>query len=132
MQKRLEVEYRYADKQLAAGESDAARRTYQRAFERAEPVARAKDASFGDSLRGYYFEKIGNCALADGNKAGLTPPGRRRALEAAVTAYQSAAELWRQNGAQSSPGVKEADKVGLLERKLGRARETLATLSASK
>jgi non-specific serine/threonine protein kinase/serine/threonine-protein kinase len=129
VQKRLEVEYRYADEQLAAGDADAARRTYQRAFERAEPVARSKDASFGGSLRGYFLEKIGNCASADANKAGLTPAAHRRALEAAIASYQSAAELWRQNGAQSSPGVKDADRMELLERKLGRAREALAALS---
>ena len=131
IQKRLEVEYRSADEQLAAGDAAAAQRTYQRAFERAEPVARTKDASFGESLRGYYLEKIGNCELAFANKTGLTPSARRRALEAAITSYQSAAELWRQNGAQSSPGVNEAGKAELLERKIKRQREALAALSRS-
>jgi tetratricopeptide (TPR) repeat protein len=125
IQKRLEVEYRYADEQLAAGDANAAQRTYQRAFERAEPAARSKDASFGESLRGYFLEKLGNCESAVAHQAGLTPPARQRALEAAITAYQSAAELWRQNGAQSSPGVNEPGKVELLERKIGRAREAL-------
>jgi tetratricopeptide (TPR) repeat protein len=80
VQKRLEVEYRYADGQLAAGDPEAARRAYQRAFERAEPVARAKDASFGESLRGYFLEKIGNRESAVAGRTGLTPSARRRAL----------------------------------------------------
>jgi tetratricopeptide (TPR) repeat protein len=129
VQKRLEVEYRYADEQLASGDADAARRTYQRAFERAEPVAHSKDVSFGESMRGYFLEKIGNCESAVANNTGLSPSARRRALEFAITSYQGAVELWRQHGAQSSPGVAEAGRAELLERKIARRRETLAALS---
>jgi serine/threonine protein kinase/tetratricopeptide (TPR) repeat protein len=129
IQKRLEVEYRYADEQLASGDADAARRTYQRAFERAEPVAHSKDVAFGESMRGYFLEKIANCESAVAKNTGLSPSARRRALEAAITSYQDAVELWRRNGAQSSPGVAEAGRAELLERKIGRRRETLAALS---
>jgi non-specific serine/threonine protein kinase/serine/threonine-protein kinase len=129
IQKRLEVEYRYADEQLATGDADAARRTYQRAFERAEPVAHSKDVSFGESMRGYFLEKIGNCESAVANNTGLSSSARRRALEAAIASYQSAVELWRQHGAQSSPGIAEAGRAELLERRIVRRRETLAALS---
>lgn len=128
VQKRLEVEYRYADEQLAAGDVGAARRAYQKAFERVEPVARAKDASFSGSLRGYFLEKIGNCESAVAGKVGLTPSVRRRALEAALASYQNAIELWQQNGAQMSPGVNEEGRVHLLERKIRRDHETFVRL----
>ncbi|MBV9926829.1 MAG: protein kinase [Acidobacteria bacterium] len=120
IQKRLEVEYRYADEQLAAGDAEAARRAYQRAFERAEPVASAKDASFGESLRGYFFEKIGNCESAIARK-GSTPEARR-AREAASVSYQNAVDLWRQYGPQSSPGVADEGRAEIVEKKLRRIR----------
>jgi serine/threonine protein kinase/tetratricopeptide (TPR) repeat protein len=119
IQKRLEVEYRYADEQLAAGDREAARRAYQRAFELAAPAASAKDASYGESLRGYFLEKVGDCESAAARK-GSTQAARRRALVAAATSYQKAVELWRQYGAQSSPGVIDEGRAGLVERKLGR------------
>ncbi len=128
IQKRLEVEYRYADEQLAAGDANAAQRAYRRAFERAEPMAHAKDASFGESLRGYLLEKLGNCESLVAKKPELTRAARRNALEAMVTSYQEAVELWRRNGAQSSPGINEAGRAEMLERKITRARETLAAL----
>lgn len=117
--KRLEVEYRYADEQLAAGDVDAARRAYQRAFERAEPVASAKDTSFGESLHGYFFEKVGNCESAVARK-GSTQAARRHALEAAVASYHNAVDIWRQYGAQSSPGVIDEGRAELVARRLRR------------
>ena len=91
----------------------------QRAFERAEPVARSKDAPFGESLRGYFLEKVGNCESAIARK-GSTQAARRHALEAAVASYQNAVDIWRQYGAQSSPGVIDEGRAELVERRLRR------------
>ncbi|MGB8509918.1 MAG: hypothetical protein WCD76_16190, partial [Pyrinomonadaceae bacterium] len=128
LQKRLEIEYRAADELLAQGDADTARRAYAKAFERIETAARAKNASFGESLRGFYLEKIGNCDLTVAKSAGRTVQVRRAALQSALTSYEQAVELWRQNGAQTGLGVVEAGKTELLERKIKRSRDMLAAL----
>jgi hypothetical protein len=82
-------------------------------------------------MRGYFLEKIGNCESAVARNVGLTPSARRRALEAALNSYQSAADLWRQNGAQSSLGVTEVGRAELVERKIKRDQEIMAALPSS-
>jgi hypothetical protein len=82
-------------------------------------------------MRGYFLEKIGNCESTVAKSTELNSSARRRALEAAITSYQNAVELWRQHGAQSSPGVAEAGRAELLERKIKRDQKTLSALSGS-
>ncbi len=128
LQKRLMVKYLYADEQLFKGDTEAARRAYEKAFAQIDAAAREKDAAFGESLRGYYLAKLGDCDLAVAGKTNLPMVSRRAALDSALASYQQAVELWRQHGAQSSLGVEDAGRVELLERKISRSREMLNTL----
>lgn len=120
LQKRREIKYLYADELRLLGETKRARQIYEQAFAEIDRAAHEKDAAYGESLRGFYFSKIGDCDFADSNGANLTNDEKRKQQEAAIDAYQKASELWTQNGVQNVLGVRQNNKLEVLKRKINR------------
>jgi serine/threonine protein kinase/tetratricopeptide (TPR) repeat protein len=128
LKKRCEAEFSYADELLLRGEFENARKMYEKAFFKIEKTAREKDFAYGESLRGLYLEKLGNCDLAAGKKANQTPAKMREAIKKALAGFQEAAELWKTHNAQSISGVKQNFKLSILLRKINRNQEILDKL----
>lgn len=118
-QKRREANYIYADELLLKGEIEKARALYEKGFAEIEKAAMEKDPSFAESLRAYYFEKIGDCDLALAAKT-----GNRELYRKGVEAHQTALDLWKRNGIQPKLGVRQNTRLAVFERKVGREQES--------
>jgi tetratricopeptide (TPR) repeat protein len=128
LKKRCEAEFSYADELFLRGEIENARKIYEKAFFEIEKTAHEKDFAYGESLRGLYLEKIGNCDLATGKKANQTAAKMRESIKKALVGFQEAAELWKIHSAQSISGVKQNFKIPILLRKINRNQEILDKL----
>ncbi|HEY0429456.1 MAG TPA: serine/threonine-protein kinase [Pyrinomonadaceae bacterium] len=128
LQKRFEAKFGYADELLWRGETENARRVYEKAFFEIEKTAHEKDSAYGESMRGLYLEKLGNCDLAAAKKANLSAVKARESAERAMLEYREAAGLWKQYGAQNISGVRQNSKLEVLERKISRNQEIAAKL----
>jgi len=128
LKKRCDAEFSYADELFLRGEIENARKMYEKAFLKIEKTAHEKDFAYGESLRGLYLEKLGNCDLAIGKKANQTAAKTRESIKKALVSYQEAAELWKKHNAQSISGVQQNFKIPILLRKINRNQEILDKL----
>ncbi len=128
LKKRCDAEFSYADELFLRGEIENARKMYEKAFLKIEKTAHEKDFAYGESLRGLYLEKLGNCDLATGKKANQTAAKMRESIKKALVGYQEAAELWKKHHAQSISGVMQNFKIPILLRKINRNQEILDKL----
>ncbi len=126
--RRCDAEFSYADELLLRGEIENARKMYEKAFLKIEKTAHEKDFAYGESLRGLYLEKLGNCDLATGKKADQKAAKTRESIKKALVGYQEAAELWKKHNAQSVLGVKQNFRIPILLRKINRHQEILDKL----
>ncbi len=117
-EKRKSAAYLYADELLKTGKTEAARKIYVEEFAAAEPTAQEKHPPFAASMRGFMFEKSGDCDAAFLKQNNLTKEKRNEFKVAARANYEQALHLWQQVGAQLSPGVTDAGRVKIVERKL--------------
>ena len=119
-QKRWEAKFAYADELLIRGEVEKARNIYEKASMETEKIAHEKNTAYGESLRGFYHQKLGNCDLSIAESKNQTPEKRREFLQKAIANYEKALELWKQNGVESILGVKQPEKLEVLQRKINR------------
>lgn len=110
---RGEAEFGYGDELLRRGETEKARRIFQKAFEKMIAVAGKKDSIYAESLRALYFEKLGDCFLAE------------KSIENALTEYQKAARIWQENEVLNLAGIQQNDKLKVLQRKIARLKPVL-------
>ncbi len=125
LQKRCEAKFAYADELLQRGEIENARKTYEKAFLETEKAAHEKDFAYGESLRGIYLEKIGNCDLATAKKANQTAAKQIESIKNALINYRQTAEIWNQHGARSILGIRQNFQLSVLERKINRTQAIL-------
>ena len=121
-QKRCEAKFAYADELLRRGEIENARKIYEKAYLETEKAAHEKDFADGESLRGIYLEKLGNCDLATAKKENKTA---RESIEKALSNYRQTAEIWTKSGARSILGIGQNFKLPVLQRKIIRTQELL-------
>ncbi len=117
-QKRQLAAYLYADELLRTGKIEATRKIYTEEYAAAEATARKKIPSFADSMRGFMFEKSGDCDYALVKQNNLTAAKRNELKETARVNYEQALRVWRQTGAQIAPGITDAGRIKIVERKL--------------
>lgn len=115
---RGEAKFDYADEILRRGETEKARQIYKAAFEEMLETAKEKDARFAASLPGAFYEKLGNCWLAESKT-------KNSNVENAVAEYRKALEIWQQFGARTISGIEQKDKPDILRRKIERLEQTL-------
>ena len=119
-QKRWEAKFAYADELLLRGEIEKARNIYEKASNEIDKIAHEKKADYGESLRGFYHQKLGNCDLAIAESKNQTFENRRELLQKAIAHYEKTFDLWTQNGVESILGVKQPEKLEVLKRKISR------------
>ncbi len=119
-QKRWEAKFAYADELLLRGEIEKARNIFEKASNEIDKIAHEKKAAYGESLRGFYHQKLGNCDLAIAESKNQIPEKRREILQKAIANYEKTFELWTQNGVESILGVKQPEKLEVLKRKISR------------
>ena len=117
-QKRWEAKFLFADELLLKGETERAKKIYENASGEIDKIAREKDASYGESLSGFYLRKLGDCDLALSKKAAGAKQNELKQI--AIGNYRQAVNIWRDHGAQSLLGIKQPNKLIVLERKIAR------------
>jgi len=127
-QKRREANYVYADELFLKGDMARARSFYEKGFAEIEKAALEKNAAFAESLRAFYFEKIGNCDLALANKAGVSPARRRELMQTAAELHKKALDIWKNVGVQPKLGVRQNTRLDVFERKVRREQDALTAL----
>jgi eukaryotic-like serine/threonine-protein kinase len=125
-QKRREANYVYADELLLKGNIEKARAFYEKGFAEIEKAALDKNAAFAESLRAYYFEKLGNCDLALAEKPGISPARRRELVQSGAASHQKALQIWKRVGVQPKLGVSQNTRLAVFERKVRREQESLS------
>lgn len=119
-QKRWEAKFTFADELLLSGDAARARPIYESAAAEIDKIAHEKDPGYGESLKGFYLDRMGNCDRALARAAGVTPAKQRELTENALISYRQALDLWRQYGAQSILGITQPGKIEVLEHKIAR------------
>ncbi len=117
-QKRWQDAYGYADELLRAGKIEQARQIYTAEFNAVEKYSREKDAQFADSMRGFMLAKTANCDFAQAKQTDSNAAARHNLFGTASEKYQNALELWKNGGAQISPGVSDAKQIEIATKKL--------------
>ena len=128
LQRRSEAKFSYADELLQRGEVENARKMYEKTYLEIDKPAHEKDFAYGESMRGLYLEKLGNCDLATAKKANQPAAKTVESIKNALNNFRQTAEIWNQHGAQSIYGVKQNFKFPVLERKINRTQEMLEKL----
>ncbi len=103
---RGEAKFGYGDELLRRGDTEKARRIYQKALDEMSEIAVKKDTNYAKSLQALYFKNIGNCFLAE------------KLNEKALLEYQKAVEIWQHIEVLNMSGNGQKDLLETLQRKI--------------
>lgn len=124
-QKRQQNNYIYADELLKIGKISEARKIYTDEFNLFEPKGMEKDSQYTLSIKGFYLEKIANCDLAESKNTNLTLEKQRVLINSALLNFEKALEIWTTVGSQIAPGVRDAEKIEIVKKKVEFCRNAL-------
>lgn len=105
---RGEAKFNYGDELLRRGETEKARRVFQKAFGEMFEIADKKDTAYAKSLQALHLVKLGNCEESN---------------EKALSEYQKAVEIWQRNEVLNFSGNVQKDLLETLLRKIERLKK---------
>lgn len=108
---RAEIKFSYADEFLSQKATKKARQLYEKAFTELYEAAKVRDAEYAESLRANYFEKLGDCFLAE------------KFERYAAGEYRKALEIWQKNTVHNLSGIVQNNKLLILEMKIKNLRK---------